>query len=327
MSLPLRKRTVHFYEIRLQSSARGAIKKPSCASFPDLLNCFAGLASRSKLPQTIRKSSQVHTVLADWGYDKANNCYELLISKANAALSDVALRDLSTTKLRKAGKTKIEGIEVSAHVLLRPNADGRTAAVLMTMQAGVAAKDIEILLRSLSREAAKQRRNRALFHFDDPSGAKDANGNPAQYKVSYRFAAAAHLGQTLKNALHSGEFQEMELIAHERSQFDSGGNLDIIERSLSVQAKVPKAVTGATILNAVRLFKKRPDGADFDKLRIHYKTVSGKKTSATLDIDKLDSAFTLRDHIEFDTDVEAQQETLSPVVLKSMKPLLQSLPT
>ena len=80
------------------------------------------------------------------------------MSKANAALSDVALRDLGTTKLRKAGKTKVEGIEVSAHVLIRPNTDGKKAALLLTMGAGVASKDIEVLLRLLSRLAAKDPR-------------------------------------------------------------------------------------------------------------------------------------------------------------------------
>ncbi|SDM56877.1 hypothetical protein SAMN05428957_10871 [Oryzisolibacter propanilivorax] len=329
MSLPLRKRTVHFYEIHLRSYAKGraSIQHPSCAALQDLLKCFAQLATRSKLPQTIRRSPHLHTVLADWNYDQANSCYELLISKANAALSDVALRDLATARLRKAGKTKAEGIEISAHVLVRPNADGRTAAMLLTMQAGVCAKDVVTLLRALSREAAKHRRNRALFHFDVPSGAKDANGKPEQYEVTYGFTAYAHQGQTLANALQSGEFEAMDLIARQRTQFDTGGNLQITERSVSVQATVPKAVTGARIINAVRSFVQSREGAGFDKLRIHYKTVAGKKTSATLNINDLDAAFTLKDHIELDTEVEAQQETLSPIILAGMKPLLQSVPS
>lgn len=128
--MPLRKRTVHFYEIHLSSSTKAALSKSSCASLKETLQNFTLLASGSKLPRTIRRSSQLHTVLADWNYDAASNCYELLVSKANAALSDVALRDLGTSKLRKAGKTKVEGIEVSAHVLIRPNTDGKKAAML-----------------------------------------------------------------------------------------------------------------------------------------------------------------------------------------------------
>lgn len=326
MSLPLRKRTVHFYEIQVHSHTRAGIKNPSCAPLPALLNCFAGLATKNKLPQTVRKSSQLHTVLSDWHYDKRNNCYQLLISKANAALSDVALRDLSSKRLRMAGKTKVEGIEISAHILLRPNANGRTAEVLLTMGAGVSPKDIERLLGGMSRLASKQPSNKALYWFDDPSGAKDTNGKPMRYQVNYGFMAHAHVGQTLTVALQSGEFESMDLIAPVRSQFDAGGNLQVTERSLSVHAVLPKTVTASTIRNAISRFRTQPDAATYSKLRIHYKTVAGKKTSATLELSNLDAAFTFKEQIEFDTDVEAQQEVLSPTIVNGLTLLLQSLP-
>ena len=328
MPLPLRKRTVHFYAIRLRAyTARADINSPSCAPLPDLLHCFAKMAVGSKLPLSVRRAPRLHTVLADWRHDATANCYELLMSKANAAVSDVALRELDTARLRKAGKTKDEGIEMSSHLLLRPNADGKSAALLLTLGAAVSARDVAILLKRLSRDAAKNPRNRALFHFDDPSGAKDANGKPMQYRVNYAFHAEAHLGQTLAAALQSGEFDGMELIAHEQSAFDTGGNLQVTERSLGVQAKLPKAVTGASILNAVRAFKQRPDGAGYDRLRIHYKTVAGQRASATLAINDLDASFTRKEHIEFDSDVEAQQDSLSPIILAGMKPLLKLVPT
>lgn len=327
MSLPLRKRTVHFYEIHVHAYTKSGIQNPSCASTSALLSCFAGLASGHKLPQIIRKSRQAHTVLSDWNYDRTSKSYQVLISKADAALSDVALRDLGTTKLRKAGKTKVEGIEVSAHILLRPNANGQTVTALLTMGAGVAAKDIEMLLRNLSREAAKVRKNRALYWFDDPSGAKDANGKPKQYEVYYGFAAHGYLGQTLVSALQTGEFTAMELVAPVQSQFDSGGNLQITERSLTVHANLPKTVTAASLRNALRHFKKQPDAKSYSKLRIHYKTVSGKPTSATLDINNLDAAFTMKEQIQFTTDVEAQQESLCSTIVDGMKTLLQSVPT
>jgi hypothetical protein len=45
-----------------------------------------------------------------------------------------------------------------------------------------------------------------------------------------------------------------------------------------------------------------------------------------LALNDLDAAFTLKEHIEFDSDVEAQQEKLCPIILKGMKPLLQLVP-
>jgi hypothetical protein len=62
-------------------------------------------------------------------------------------------------------------------------------------------------------------------------------------------------------------------------------------------------------------------------MRIHYKTIAGKNTSATLDLNNLDAAFTLKEHIEFDTDVEAQQEALNPAIVDGMKLLLQPIPS
>ena len=99
-----------------------------------------------------------------------------------------------------------------------------------------------------------------------------------------------------------------------------------MERSIGIHAKLPKIVTGAAIRNAIRAFQQTPDGELYDKLRIHYKTVAGKSTSAVLDIKNLDAAFTLKEHIEFDSDVEAQQEKIEHVILKGMKPLLQLVP-
>jgi hypothetical protein len=328
MPLPLRKRTVHFYEIKVSSRTRAPIASPSCASLSDLLASFSRLATSRRLPVPIRKSPNAYTVLGDWNYDANTNCYELLISRANAAVSDVALRDLRTSRLRKAGKTKVEGLEVSAHVLVRPNRDGRTAALLLTMGAGVSAADIEILLRHLCREASKDSANSSLFFFDQPSGAKDREGKPLRYKVSYHFVTTGHQGQTLALALKAGEFQGMDLIAHESSRFDSGGNLEITEQILAVKARLPKAITAATIRNAVGAFLRHPTTkVQYDQLRVRYKTVAGKSTSATLRIQDLDAAFTLKEHIEFDSDVEAQQETLSPTILAGMRPLLQTLPT
>lgn len=317
MTLPLRKRTVHFYEILIQShTLAAAITNPSTATLPDMLRCFAQMALAKHLPITIRRSAHLRTVLADWHYDNANDCYELLLSKANAALSDVALRDLTNSKLRKAGKTKVEGIEVSAHVIVRPNSDRRTAAVLLTMGAGVSANDIEILFRHLARQASKIPANKALFYFDDP----------LQYKVSYRFAALGHKGQTLETALRTGEFESMELVACEHTKFDAGGNLQIEERTLKVKSSLPKTVTAASLRNALRSFRQEPDSAIYNKLRIHYKTEGGKSTSAVLSVQDLDAAFTLKEHIEFDTDVESQQAALTPTILQAMHPLLQLVP-
>lgn len=326
MSLPLRKRTVHFYDLRIESNSRSAVINPACAPLPELFKCFDAVVSKAKLPMLIKKSSQQRTVLVDWAYNTQCGCYELLLSRANAALSDVALRNMQTLALRKAGKTKLDGIEVSAHVLLRPNADGRSALVLLTVGAGISMTDVAAMMRQMARTASKLKLHPHLFYFDDPSGAKGPDGLPLQYKVGYSFEGYGHKGQTLDQALRTGEFESLELIAPEHGRFDAGGNLQFAERVLKVKSALPKAVTGAGIRNAIRNYSQSPDGAIYDKLRIHYKTPAGASTSAMLAVNDLDSAFTLKEHIEFDADVDAQDVKLSPLILSKMQPLLQLVP-
>lgn len=320
----MRKRTVHFYEIVMKSYTRADISSPSTTDFSSMLQCFQQLAARR--PVEIARTNNVSTVLADWNYDPVNNFYELLINKADATLSDVALRNLSTRSLRKAGKQKTEGIETSSHILLKPDANGHSVTVLMTMGAGINIADVTTLFRNLATAASSRPANRALFHFDHPSGARAADGTPVQYRVSYKFMDYAYKGQTLVQALQTGEFESLELIAHDVSQFDAGGNLQIEERVVKVKAALPQTVTGAALRNAISYFKQGPDGAWFDTARIHYKSPSGKTSSTTLKIQALDAAFTHNERIEFDTDVEAQQTSLSSTVLQKIRPLLQALP-
>lgn len=325
MVLPLDKRTVHFYEVEMQSwTRRSDIKNPSKASFPEMLECFNAL--KVPLPVEISKTKQAKVSLADAYFDPANGWYELLINKADAGVSDVAFRDLGTAKTRKAGKTKTEGIDVSSHVMVRPNANGHTATVLLTMGAGISVKDVAALFKSLTQQASGLPAYSQLFYFDDPSGANDENGNPKQYRVSYRFIPAAYKSQTLTNALNSGEFEYLELIAHEDRAFDAGGNLTIDQQILKVKAGLPALVTFATIRNALKDYEKKSGAERFDKLRVRYKNPTGDSTSTTLDIAGLDGAFTQNEVIRFDGEVEAQQTKLSQTVLLPMRKLMQAVP-
>lgn len=323
MGLPLDRRTVHFYEIEMQSWTRSAVKSPATTTFPRMLACLDAL--KVSLPVEVSKRKLARTSLVDATYDATNGWYELLLNKADAAVSDVAFRDLNTAQTRKAGKTKTEGIEISSHVMVRPNSNGHTATVLLTMGAGVAVKDVAALLKMLSQRASRVPAHRELFYFDNPSGALDEHGDPEQYRVSYRFIPSAYKSQTLANALKSGQFEYMELIAHEDRDFDSGGNLKIEQQVVKVTAGLPAHVTGQGIVNAVRSYLKKPDAERFDTLRVRYKTPTGASTSTTLEIAGLENAFTQKETIRFSSEVEAQQNQLSQTVLNQMRKLMRSV--
>lgn len=322
MPLPLRQRTVFFYDLRMTATTRAAVQRPSHCGIAAMLKGFASQTGSAKLPLTVGQSSHTITYLMDWQHNPSNNSYELLINKANAKLADIALRDLQTTILRRAGKRKTDGIEQSAHLVVRPNANDQSALVLLTMNCGVSMLDVERVFRLLTKAASKMAANRDLFYFDDPAGSIGPDGKRNKYKVGYRYAVDGYMGQTMDDALRTGEFTSMELIAMDKQAFDSGGNLQIEERSLKIEASMPSTVTGASIKNGIRFFQNQPDAHLYDKLRLNFKSASGRPATTILGLNDLDAAFTRREIIEFDSDVDSHDLLLSPTIMGKMRSLI-----
>lgn len=315
-----RERTVHFYDLLMKSTTRSdGITSPGCADLPLIL---ARIAKAKPKGTEIVKRRSVLTELADWHHDAATSSYQLLINRADANVSDVAFRDLTSRSFRKAGKTKLEGIEASSHIIVRPNADRRTALVLMTMGAGVGSGVVERLINTLTRELERNAQNSDLFNFAHPSGERDARGIPVTYKVRYSFECVAHKDVVLDDALKSGEFVSMELIANKFEAFDQGGNLHIEKQSVEIKAGKPSLISGAGLVNAIRSRMRQQGAQQYEEARIRYKNATGADRVTTLRINQLDAAFTRKELIEFTTDVDAQQLTLSPTVISAMKALL-----
>lgn len=315
MSLNLRQRTVGFYDVILRSSTRKEnIQNPDCCNLNDLL-AKVDPAKASGLE--LYSGKQIRSELSDWEYDPASQTYAALINRADGTGSDISIRHLKTRKIRRAGKGPDEAFEFSAHMLISPNADGRSARVLLTVGAGVTMASIENMFKKLSALVFSDPSNEHLREFDDPDGSTDSKGNRKKYKVSYQFKVLAHKGQLLDQALKGGAFEQMELVAHEYQKFDSGGNLEIKSESVLVRAGNPKTTTAATLVNAVRDYLSRSP-KHWDKVRIKYSTDNNKSAHATLDVNDLDAAFTKRESINFDTDVESQQDKLSPVVMAEL---------
>lgn len=315
-----RERIVHFYELRLRSNTRASdVTSPSCAPLPALLTA---LRKQVSMPMEFQRQKTCVSKLDDWGYDATTNTHALLFNRADSAVSDVSFRHMRSGVLRKGNKQTDEGIEISMHALVRPNADNRSALVVMTMGAGVSASALAMALGRLARKVAKEKSAMALFNFPHPSGERDGKGNPVTYAVRYEFECLAHKGQLLEQALRTGEFVEMELIQHETSKFDQGGNLQVKEKRLLVTAGVPTNVTASGLKNALAWYSRNGHGPTYDEARIRFKSPSGRQQDARLALNALDDAFTRKERIEFDTDVEAQQTQLSPTIVAGLKTLL-----
>ncbi|PAT43796.1 hypothetical protein CK621_02880 [Vandammella animalimorsus] len=288
----------------------------------DLLNACAARARAMGLPREIRKTQKTQMMLdalrAHGGH------HELLLSKADADCSDVSLRTLQSNSRRRAGKAAHEGVEISSHAIVRPNADRRTAALALTMGAGVSGRDVALLLNKLAREAASDAKFKPCFWFDHPSAAKGEDGKPVQYRVRYTFECEAYLGQTLRDALEHGKFQHMELIADADLGMDDGGNLRATKETLTVKAENPEMVTVSSIKNAIGALRKKR-AQNFRTLRLHYAAENGRDATAVLAVNDLEQAFTRKAKISLESDVEEYQEKFHPTVIGHLRALMKDV--
>jgi hypothetical protein len=304
----------------MQSVTRADVPNPGCADIKEILEACKLAAGR--LPFEIVRNKAVAVTVADWHIDPATGNHSLLVNKADITKSDVAFRDLQTFNVRKAGKQRTEAIESSSHLIIQPAAGGRTAKVLMTMGAGLGAVVLERLMTVLSRLAKKHARSAHLFQFPVPSGERDAKGVPVTYGVRYSFECAGYKGLVLDNALRTGEFLEMELIAHDMKAFDAGGNLAIEQQSIKVRPAGAGLITGPKLRQMLKGFMASKGHDPYDQARIRYKTPAGKTSTTTLEMNALDAAFTQSELIHLDPPADEHQIKLHPGILAEMKKLL-----
>ena len=312
-------RTVHFYELRMQSTS-AAVPNPSCARLSEVLAACRQMVPA--LPYEISKGRAIAITLADWRIDPATGNHELLINTADITKSDVAFRDMQTSNVRMAGKQRTEAVACSSHFIIQPAADGSSAKVLMTMGSGLSVVHLERLVARLAKAAGRQAAMAALFKFPVPSGERDAKGVPVTYSVRYSFGCTGYKGTILENALRTGAFLEMELVAHDTKVFDAGGNLTIEQQSIKVRPARARPFTAAGLKQMIRGYMAGSPHDPYHQARIRYKTPVGKTATTTLEMTALDAAFTHNETIELNPPADDYQTSLHAGILAEMKKLL-----
>jgi len=307
---------VAFYDLLIQSSTRvKGIDSPGCADIRKVLRGIGSMVHGSKRPLIEQKGGTTLIEVMDWAFDSARDEIHILVNRADRDLPDVAFKDFKTRATRFAGKKKEEGIDVSTHMLIRPNNDGRSAVLLVTQGGGMGISILESFFGKWTRQLKEQGKNIELFQFPHPSGEKDRT-----YPVSYSFQCYGHRGATLEKDLALGQLTEMELISHRAARFDSGGNLQMYATSISLK---PIATFSSTLSNLKAAIK---DGVSlskesYDEVRIKFKDHSDKLRSESFQINALDEAFVRREYIQFDTDIQSNYKKISGKILDQMKEL------
>lgn len=313
-------RTIHFYDLyvkpyTLASEIGNAAGAPLQLLIERCMPSFnAGLAVDSKGNTQVQVEQCI--------YDSSTKSFHMLINRADKNVSDVTFRDFNNRKTRKGGKTKIEGIENSCHIIIRPNKDKKSALLLMTMGAGVSPGLIERLLNVATVTLRRSGQHDDLFKFAHPSH-EIVNGKPVTYNVRYQYNNLSHKSTLLDAALKTGEFLAMDLISHPGAEkFDANATLMVEQRSLQITAVNPEGMTAAGLVNSFKRYLKMADALSVDDVRISFKNEAGKTRSQMFKPNELDAAFTRKETIQLASEVDAQQSKLNSVITSAMAKLL-----
>lgn len=315
--------TVHFYDLIITShTAKGySVNSPGCAPIMDVTQGALTKAKGHELnpnANALMKSLDDVSVLTN-----PANGVALLMNCADMSKPDPRFKHFKNKTLRAAGKQVLEAVTKSCHALVVPDANNPCKALLvMTMRSGIHSEDVAELLNQLSELASKKSANQNLYEFTDPSGAKDANGNPLKYRVNYYFSTLAHASETLDAALKTGTFKEMTLIEHEEFPFDQAGNLRVIQKTVKVQAVSVTPLSWSRIKKGIKNFTATLPSGKFDKVKVSYATRDGEDKSTTMQINHLDGSFTRREHIVLGVNTPDCFPSIEVVIIKDLLNLI-----
>lgn len=307
---------VAFYDVTIESSSRKrGIDNPTGADIDSLFKAVADLMKGAERPRYTHRNKTILLEVMAWEHVPGKNEYHVLLNRADQDRPDVAFKDFSTRKTRMGGKTKTEGIDMSTHMIIRPNRNGKSALLLVTQGAKVGIAVLEQLFKALAKSLDEGGKHEQLFVMDAPSGAKGDT-----YRVRYAFTCLGHKGQTLAQDLARGELLQMELVSHKPAKFDSGGNLMV--EATAITLKPALGFTGG--LSAIKQSIKEglsKEGNHYDSLRIRFKDHSLHPRTETFAINKMEEAFVRREYLTFPTDLQSSYTVLSKDIISAMQNL------
>jgi hypothetical protein len=316
MALKSRSRTVHFYELFVETTSLDpTVTSPFETSAYDLLMCLKPFIKKG---MDIGKS-KFPPELTDLNWDHSSNELVLLLNKSDPELSDVSYRENGTKNRRKGNKKKNESIELSCHALISYG-PSPVAEVKMTMGSGISMDRVCRLFQEVYNDKKSSSGVKSLRTRMYPTKISSPSGSPSTYEVNHTFKYEAKPSAYLVDLLNKGKIEEIELIEHTHAQFDTASHKDeITRRSLTVRVDaVPKSTKKLKDLFAIG---KSQHGFNTDEIRVSFKEASGQTHYKTFDISNLDDAFTKSEKIALDSDHLQHQEAISSEIIDKMKEL------
>lgn len=277
-----RERAVNFYDLQLRCRFKGLDTKPlPMETGFGLRLAHEAYRSNPSASAQLFSSGQRHITLEDWQFDELRGEHYLVMSCADAELSDVAFKDLRNGKSRMAGKAAHEAVDKSCHLLIRPAAvPSQAALMLQTSGSGVSPDRIASTLSRLLRSASELAANRAHFERSHPSGAEGQ-----KLKLLTTFETSGHQSKSLEQILRTGFIESVELITEAADGIDDADGFQISSKTIRVDVVDSNAGRSMNrFVGLLRAFRREHP----NKARVHFKeSANGPKKSQLLETNDL----------------------------------------
>lgn len=309
-----RERTVSFFDLRVESKFRSSDAEPAPVPMIDALD-IAHAMWRTQHP--VLGKGKVQIALDDWVIDGRDQC--LVFNRADASLEDIPLKDLQTRKRRMAGKTVNEGIDLTAHVLIRlGRAKHSAATLLMTGGSNLQSAKISTFLGLLFRAAKAIPKYKEHFRRPHPSGEKDAF-----LPLHSKFRLDGHESQLLEDILRKGQLSGVQLIADASDDLDTERTFVVTEKILSLDLKTPGSPLSVRKMREAIRSASTILGDGVDRARLSYRPPGHKHSQTqTIPVAELEQAFVRKDRIRFDFPIQPLYEHVQPHIMDKLRRLL-----
>lgn len=308
-------RVVSFYDLRFFSKIYGQKDQLALIPIEDALKIAHEMWRSDPLT---RGRGSIQVTLDDWKQSPTQGEHHIVINRADASMEDIPLKDTKTKVRRMAGKTIDEGIDLTAHILIKLTAAGQyTATLLMTGGSSLPSAEVGNYLSLLFRQAKKSAKYK--HHFSRPHASGEAGKS---ISVTHHFELNSHPSVSLQEILKRGELQGLEVISIAHSALDAEKKFTIAQKSVKLNLVNP----GEPML--VSIFKKaigsagRELGDKPTHAKLTYRPDGQQAQTTTLPVNDLEQVFVKKERIKFAHPILPMYETVSKAVIDKLRGLL-----
>lgn len=284
------------------------IQHPSGAKLEDILTELTKAFSKKHFLTEVK--SKLTLLAIDDIHKSGSNEFQILMSLADSDKPDPVMKNMQTRQRRAAGKTANDGLDVSTHILIRCDQNGKTARLLLTRGGRISSAIVIKFLNRALRAMAGKAQYKNLFVFKRPSG------DPSQtYEVRYEIHCDSEKNQTISDALNGGVLKEIVLV-NQQTPIEYDQNTQLYQYESAITLKPQNSINSPSKI--IKFIK--GERANYDTARIRFKMKSSTDMhERTLLTSNVEEAFTLSKTITLSVDVQSVYHQINNEIIGLMR--------